>query len=542
MRRLVLLLLLTATATAGVTPERLVRFFSPLPVEHAALSSDGLRLAYTQREGDDLFVVVVPVDAPEQVTAHIKIADRAHSERRLVPNAALAQDKVYLVGRVEWLEWISPTRVAVATNRWVGMSSTGEIYVFNFDGTDARVLYTARSKENLNVRSIHPGNPHELVVKVWRDEHLAINLQTGKPRPLRAAELAEIAALKKQRERPVRDFEIEVRKQLTALLPGHKFTFLPSLESQTRALVRAQSVADPGGFLIYEPATRRLWDFVRRADPTLRLEDFRTEQFSFTQPAGRIFSGFLTLPRDPRVRKAPLILFVPEKLGAKVTRDYWPEVHALAAMGFAVAAVDGWHASNGRPHTEKVSAPDEFRHQLEALDVLAEHYPVSRKNVALFGQRAAARRGFQFVAAHPERFRCLVAINPDSFYLHLDSLQTSYRQHPHPPVSAVQVFSGKLLRSPAGDESHHTRSVAQVKPNPIGVFDPHLLQVTAELRRRGTEVSLEELRPKFSTGAPEARAAAFAQIEPFLNAHLYRYSVELGEIESLATDVPLPRR
>ncbi len=541
MRGLFLLLFLATTATAGLTTERLVRLFSPLPVEHAALSPDGRRIAYTLREGDELFIVVVSVDSPAEATARIKIADRAHSELRVTPSAAHLLDKLHLIGRVEWLEWISPTRVAVATNRVVGMKSKGEVYTFNFDGTDARVLYTARSKEDLTVRSIHPGNLNELVVKVWREEHLAINLQTGKPRPLRTAELAQIPALKKERERPVRDFEIEVRKQLTALLPGHKFTFQPSLASQTRALVRAQSVADPGGFLIYEPTTRRLWNFVRRADPTLHLEQFRTEQFSFTQPDGRIFSGFLTLPQDPRVRKAPLILFVPEKLGAKVTRDYWPEVHALAAMGFAAAAVDGWHASSAHPRTGKVSPPDEFRHQIEAINVLAEHYPVSRKNVALFGQRAAARRGFQLVAAYPECFRCLVAIDPGSLYLDLESLQASYRQHPRPHLQVALVFAPKHPGATADSEMRRVRPIADVKPT-TRAFDETLLQVIDELRRRGTEVSLQELRLNFLAGDPEARAAAFEEIEPFLNAHLYRYGVELREIEVVGSDVPLPER
>lgn len=524
-----------------VSVERYTTLFSPLCTELAALSPDGRLVAYTLREGGEVSVVVVPVDAPDHATARVRVANQDSAEfvargfaRPPTPS-----------GRALWLGWISPTRIAVLTNQSFPSYSpglrTGAFFAFNHDGSDARLVYGGKSFEKLqHVWGLNPDQSAEVIMlsdSQFDEAPLAINLTTGKSRAVNTKEMKALQARRKELEHARRSFELQVRAHLTSILPAYQIEFCESLTSRTRALVRAQSVADPGGFLIFEPASARLWDFMRRGNQTSTLNRFRSEQYIFTRQDGRVFSGFITLPTDPRIRQAPLVLLMPEKLGPNVPRTYRPEVLAFAAMGFSVAVVDGRAASNPSPFPNKVDEQMEYLHQCEALDVLAEHYPVSRKAVALYGQFAGARRGLRLISHQPGRFRCFVAMQPELYEDETSRYKDAFRKASGPPVQAALLLaSGQRQNNPAQDLYFKYVRGGPRPFSPRERLDPVVLDTASALRAGRADVSIHQLPRPMTSETVTARATAFAAIEQFLNAWLYNYSVDLGEIQVVSTD------
>lgn len=523
--RFLILLFVAATVSLGVpllgetrrsvAQERLKEIFSPLRVDKAALSPDGKLVAYTQREGDDVYVIVVPVDAPETTRARVKVADREHAELFDSKGARGSFYSNYTVGRVEWMAWISPQRLAVHTNLTYlsYRPARGALYAFNFDGSDAKLVHGPKYRQGIvSVKMLNPLNSREAIVELDGDEYASIDLDRGTLRTLGEAELGRLETLNKEKEHRLRPFEVQVRTGVLELLPDHKVSVLGSLESQARALVMVQSVADPGGFLVYEPASRRLWDFVRRANANTKPGDFRTEWFCFGNSGECPCSGFITLPLDRRVKKAPLILLVPEKLGAKVSRDYRAEVHAFSAMGFAVAVVDGCREGNATKAAKSISERDELKHLADTLDILASHYPVSKKAVALFGERLAGRRALSLIALCPGRFRCLTTILPDVAFKEEEDIRIVCRNGT-PPIQGLLYFGI------AGSARDSWRGVATVQG------------------KVGVKIEMKDIAPSYAKGDPAERARVFGEIENFLNWNLYNYSIELGEIEVVDASV-----
>lgn len=515
MRGVLLLICFASSVSAAEAPARFEDIFAPLRTEVAALSPDGRHVAYSLREAGSIYIVTVAIDHPEQAIVRVRVADDelaggySESHPDFIPGKDISQ--------ILWMQWISPTRLAVQTNLsflQIRGLPQGAIYTFNLDGTDARRIFSAKKGPDwFRAYGLNPANENEILAKS-DDGEIAINIDSGKSRELKNKEVKALPAAVKARKQQTRELENRVNADLKKLLPDHKLTLPETMGSPTRALIRAQSAADPGGFLVYEPSANRLWDFVRRTDFLPPDRQFKTEAFEFKGADGHLFSGLITFPLNTRILKAPLVLFMPGKLGARVSRDYRPEIHAFAAMGFAVAIVDGFHASNAIPYTEKVSEATELDHQMQSLDVLAEHYALSRKAVALFGEDLAGRRAIEMVAMRPGRFRCLVALATAGEGQNTARILSQSKQQ-FVDASLILAWPGeKPFRGPS-------RSLAMAR------------LATGAMKPLGTETTLVQLPDTFQGRKPAARAEAFRKIEAFLTEHLYHYSVRIGETVEL---------
>lgn len=125
-------------------PGRFAGLFRLFRTERAALSPDGRHLAYSVREGEDLFVVTLDLDHPAQLKARVKVVD----DRAATPMLARNQ-RERTPGRILWLGWVTPDRLVVETNAvhtqpvsadgdWASWS--GAILAFDADGGNARQL------------------------------------------------------------------------------------------------------------------------------------------------------------------------------------------------------------------------------------------------------------------------------------------------------------------------------------------------------------------------------------------------------------------
>lgn len=123
---------------------RFRRFFRPFRTERAALSPDGRHIAYSVREGEKLFVVVVDADEPEKIKTTVQVGDDDSSTPMLS-----AKQREKTPARINWMRWVTENRVVVETNRaftqvvhgtsdWSTWS--GAVMGFDADGGNARLL------------------------------------------------------------------------------------------------------------------------------------------------------------------------------------------------------------------------------------------------------------------------------------------------------------------------------------------------------------------------------------------------------------------
>ena len=134
----------TAEILLPPEPGRFAELFRRFRTEHAALSPDGRHLAYSVREGEELFVITIDLDQPTTIKARVKVVD----DNAATPMMAVNQ-REKTPGRINWLGWVTPSRVVVETNQihatagadqdgW--RSWPGTVLAFDADGSNARQL------------------------------------------------------------------------------------------------------------------------------------------------------------------------------------------------------------------------------------------------------------------------------------------------------------------------------------------------------------------------------------------------------------------
>ncbi|MBI2510355.1 MAG: hypothetical protein HYV96_00120 [Opitutae bacterium] len=379
---------------------------------------------------------------------------------------------------------------------------------------------------NLRVLFVHPENPHEIVVQQG-DDVIQIVSSGAKPRTIDRTELRRVTAIYQQQRATARAAQRDSRERLRTLLPAHELDLRRDRpDSGDRALYLAQSVADPGGFIVHEPASNRVWDFLRRSTTDSGQRALRTENFVFpSDDGGAPASGLLVFPVDPRIRRAPLVIWMADLPGRTADRRYRPEVQALAEFGFAVAVID---------ETKTFGADRDAlaAHLARTIDLLAEHYPVSRRSVALAGKRSGAARALSIATRPARSYRAVVAVLPEPVTGH-DHSESPQLLSPQDLVASSRV----------SDCAFFVCSWPGPPQRPLPLPSHSAALGAAELLRRcGAMVELRKESDDVRAARPAALAATFRAIESFLNAHLYRYSVELKEIDVVESDVPLPQR
>ncbi|WP_415907434.1 alpha/beta hydrolase family protein [Oleiharenicola sp. Vm1] len=128
---------------------RFKHYFTPLRTERAALSTDGRYLAFSIREGDQLFVVTTDLDHPDgAASAKVLVGDSESSTPMLARN-----QHEQTPAQIQWMRWTSPTRLVLQTNRVTDIaigsalewsSVTGTVLAFDSDGRNARPIVTPK--------------------------------------------------------------------------------------------------------------------------------------------------------------------------------------------------------------------------------------------------------------------------------------------------------------------------------------------------------------------------------------------------------------
>lgn len=327
--------------------------------------------------------------------------------------------------------------------------------------------------------------------------------------------------------------------------PGMSVDILEWDESYQRSLVRVYGPTDPGAYLIFDLPTNRLIEFARVAPHLDERNDAWTIDFPYEAPTGRSSMARLTVPSDPIVQPAPLIVFCRENFWDRLPVDFDREAMALARMGYVVAQFNGPGAWGfGRETRTAIRDGYEMAQAEEIValvEVIKKGFDINPEKVALMGEGLGGFLALRTLQEFPEHFRCAMAIDaPFNLRRWIESARWS--------GDKARASDLQLVVPYLGDEEHLRSAPLVDAPErilrPVQLFafrredgdrnSPdynNAFTLARVLRRNGLAADLIDLHVDYARGLPNARAGVFAEIAAFLDTHLFRYDVDLGELE-----------
>ena len=522
----------TGPAPASPDPRRFEDVFRPYVTDRATLSPDGLHLAYTVLDGTQLKVAVVAIDAPERVRTSV------------VVNTLKAAQPDYFHGggrftseippTLSWLAWTSPTRLVALAQLGQGPA----LMAFDADGTNARVLATNRTTATFGGYSFFARSaaPDTVILRMVRRrppgfwapipsknytgidyEYQRLDTVTGKFTELKEpAAFADRDAAARAANAARGDWK-QADRDLRAIVPDRRVTLLENDDTENRYLALVEGLAEPGSFCVIDYAQRKCFDLIRR-QPDLALDRrSRTTTFAFTTADGQQVSGEIALPPRPRTEHVPLIVFMPDKPGRKIDHAFSREVQAFADMGFASVRFE----SLARPETP--DEPPRVRERklvaelLRLIDGLPGLHPVSKRRIVLYGEDTAGYLALRALQIQPQRFTAAVVLEPNLSAQRWNSPDNWPEQ------------AGK----PGGPSGLRRPVLALVATSRNRARHAQTRELVRDAQKAGTPAVLREQPVDFQLGLPAARAAAFREIEGFINTIVYDYTVDIGDLQVL---------
>jgi len=187
-------------------------------------------------------------------------------------------------------------------------------------------------------------------------------------------------------------------------------------DSRERYLVKVSGRTDPGRYFVYFSKGDRLLECVRCAPWLEGREVSRKEPFAFVGANGVRLTGWLTIPRAPKVVPPPLLVELkdgPAGLGVGTTPL---NADMMADMGFVVIQVNyrgtaGFglnHQNAARDGVDRIPVED----VLSTIEWATSHHWIDPKRVALLGTGFGGFVALRALEMHPDRFRAVIAVNP----------------------------------------------------------------------------------------------------------------------------------
>jgi dipeptidyl aminopeptidase/acylaminoacyl peptidase len=310
-------------------------------------------------------------------------------------------------------------------------------------------------------------------------------------------------------------------------------------------LFRVSTGSQPGAYYVLDVATKKVTDFLRAApwlDPAALNQSV---EFSFTTSAGVPLTGYLTLPRRPRISPPPIVVYFPANFAVAGSSPFDPTAQVLAEMGMLVVRVncrgtDGY-GRNFRnailQGVDRIPIDD----ALATVEWVLSRYGGDKSRIATYGQSFGGYLALRAIQLEPDRFRCAIAVNApldlerwlgqpridraDDMDVGIFDFAREYRRlflQKGKPLDQVSVLS---------DSNRLTKPVylitAAADPNDLVAAANR--QLFSELKQMEHSSVMAELNPDFLRGEPVARADGYQRMLEFLNLNLYNFNVHIGE-------------
>lgn len=305
---------------------------------------------------------------------------------------------------------------------------------------------------------------------------------------------------------------------------------------RTRLLVEVSAPNDPGRFFVADPGAGKLISCGDRAPWLTEERRNPTHEFDFLDEEGRRFSGFLTLPRQPRLKPPPVLVYFHDGPWFSDPPVFNRGAQALAALGFAVLQLNHRGSSGlGRKHLTAIDGGldrvvlDDIKTLLTRIG--ASKQTINTRMVAALGNGVGGYLAVRMAQLAPETFRCAVAINApgdlDAWCSRLDvtpTLLAQIRQH----------FFGSdrnaLRAQSALAAARTTKSPVLVVHGSGNSYVPIAMgrELYRALKNSSEDTAFLELPGAGHGGWSEKTTARlFAELGRFFNATIYKYDVKV---------------
>lgn len=381
-----------------------------------------------------------------------------------------------------------------------------------------------------------------------------------------------------------------IEKTLERKFPSREIQAIDWDDQRNRFLIWVGSNGDPGRYFVYDRATERCTEYLKRHS------DIKTENLNhseaFTCSAGPglpNIRGYLTLPHAALAAKPPLVVWLHDGPGVRTAPGFNRDAQALAATGLVVAQVDyagsggyglSWQrAMQGRADEAPLANVAAVIRWLDSRGL------IDVRRIAVIGEGVGGYLALRALENEPDSLRCGVAINAPMNLQDLGrDLEFSVRKRDsdamailkhaeHRPwdimsmiaqqegsgdANAVLSRSSGFMRGLPADFQRDSYSAylkgfknlgdASVLADAHRITKPILLlhdpahhyapigpvrALYAGLQRRKQSAALAEIPPQFAAGSLRAREQVVQRIAEFLNVTLYDFDVELGETKEV---------
>ena len=328
--------------------------------------------------------------------------------------------------------------------------------------------------------------------------------------------------------------------QLEQALPQRNVELIDWDRDQRRVLAFVSGPTEPGRFLLFDRSTRQVAEFASRAPWLADGPPTRLLAFTVTGPDGTDLACQITLPVQPRVKPTPIVVVCPTSPWERLSPEFQAEVHALARMGFAVLQYAGRGAWGYGVRHRAALAPGyddtQLADLLAILDEVGKAFHLDPRRVGLVGSGHGGYLALRALAAHPDRFRCAVALEPPvNLAAWLEREQWEGRD---PALQLVRSAYGPAAQLEAHRLDRATGTLTKPSlilsyPGEDGTWRRSTYTAARNLasavRVTQPESEFIALSHDFARGLPRAKAAVYRSIETFLNTHVYTFDVKIGE-------------
>ena len=350
---------------------------------------------------------------------------------------------------------------------------------------------------------------------------------------------------------------VEQQRALEKMFPRRTVELLQWDDARSRFLLRVTADGEPGRYHVFSRTENVTFEVLRSApwiNPT-DLHDSNT--FEFDTPGGVHLSGYLTLPRRPRLNPPPLLIAFSENPMSRAQPGFDREAQVLAEMGFVVARINHRGAGGfGVKHRLALRTEGERAAVEDAVAVvnwIAQQRTIDRRRVATYGRGLGGYLALRTLQIAPDTFRCGVAINsplsPEAWMQppisplgrgpDQSAEDRGVRPPPPPPPPPIN-FRLEVQRAFFFEGAHGLKSVMSevgrlTLPVMLIVDEPRDRTIGAQnrdlrsrLRRLDRTAELYETDAAFSENLPASQAKMFREMEGFFNLHLYDFNVKIG--------------
>ncbi len=335
-----------------------------------------------------------------------------------------------------------------------------------------------------------------------------------------------------------------LQTQLDRLFPARGVEIVDWDAAMRRVVALVSGPGDPGRYFLYDDtAPGRLTEILRRM-PWLPAETLNVAlPFEFVSPAGVSLTGTVTLPRQPRLRRPPLVVLCRD-LTWRDSGGFARAAQALASEGFMVLEVEYRGLSGyGAARRDAIKAGFD-RVPLEdiraAIDWLAPRHEFDRRRMALVGDGFGGYLALRALELWPDDFRCAVTFSAptDLAYWAIEENFSGSGAALLPEVVARRhLFGANKAQLQTISVMDHATSITKpvfIIQEEARVLPFHGTDLRNVLKKRDdAQVEFAELESYENRRTPEGAAKTYGRVSDFLVTHLYDFDVKIGPTKEI---------